>query len=133
MKYQIALLLILNGFTLQAQNKGFNIITDTTVAYNENLSALGNKRQIDVFYNWYYPGKNIAVQYIHYWGRHALTGGIKYHINGKDNLTNYAFKNKFYADPVIEHIGVSIGYQFDFKRPASTQKSAVNPFLFASI
>lgn len=73
-----------------------------------------NKNEIDVNYNWSHLGRSLNLNYNHYFGRHALSIGIRQHYNSviTDNQ-NYVYKNRGYATNFSESIGLNIGYKFD--------------------
>ena len=95
-------------------------------------------RQVALLYNLGHIGHNLSLDYRHYFGRHAITAGAKYHlatqINNRDSRFNgFRFKPHVYHNPAAsragsfrERIGLNLGYQFRLLR----RESWLTPYLF---
>ncbi len=105
--------------------------------------ALGAKRinpgQIGLQYNFAHIGQNLSLEYTHYFGRHALTGGIKYHLgttirNKSSRFNGFAFRPPDYsvgpassrAGSFRSRLSFTIGYQYRLKK----KESWLAPYLF---
>ena len=86
-----------------------------------------HKKEIDVNYNWSHIGRSLNLNYNHYFGRHALSIGVRQHYNSviTDNQ-GYAYKNRGYATNFNESIGINIGYKCDLLK----KSEIVIPYLF---
>lgn len=86
-----------------------------------------NKKEIDVNYNWSDIGRSLNINYNHYFGRHALTVGVKQHYNSviTDNQS-YLYKKRGYSTNFQESIGLNIGYKYDLLK----KSSFFMPYLF---
>lgn len=90
-----------------------------------------SKHSITMNYNDVYIGKNISLSYnlcpdpIK---GNTFVFGIKYHDNNPilDNQY-YLFKDRFFAETLSEHLGLTIGYN----KLLNFNKLKINPFLFA--
>lgn len=87
-----------------------------------------NKNEIDVNNNWSHIGRSLNLNYNHYFGRHAISIGIRQHYNNgaiTDNQ-NYFYKNRGYSTNFKESIGLNIGYRFDLLK----KHDYLMPYLF---
>ncbi len=76
------------------------------------------KNEIDVNYNWSHIGRSLNLNYNHYFGRQAISIGIRQHYNNgaiTDNQ-NYVYKNRGYSTNFKESFGLNIGYKLDLLR-----------------
>ncbi len=93
-----------------------------------DTAFIKNKNEIDVNYNWSHIGRSLNLNYNHYFGRHAISLGIRQHYNNgaiTDNQ-NYVHKNRGYSTSFNESIGLNIGYKFELLR----KHEYLMPYLF---
>jgi len=95
-------------------------------------------RQLAVMYNFAHIGHNLSLDYRHYFGRHALVGGLKYHLattirNGNSRFDGFRFNSLYRSVPgsavaanFRNKIGINLGYIFQLKKA----KSWLSPYLF---
>lgn len=85
--------------------------------------------QIDIVgsYNDVHIGRNVNFSIVKNHSDHSIELGIKYHINKNviDNQ-NEIHRKRFYAINFKEHLGLSIGYRYNF----NLSNSSVKPFVF---
>jgi hypothetical protein len=97
-----------------------------------------NPRQMALHYNFGHIGHNLSLNYNHYFGRHAINGGVKFHlaneIHNRDSRFD-GFRFKPYADKNSAasraggfrgRIGLNLGYNFRLIRA----ESWLTPYLF---
>ncbi len=105
-------MLLLIGFQLKAQ-------TDSTKQQN--------KKEIDAHFNWTELDKNTTLNYLHYFGRTALTVGIKIHHNPRNTYYLHPLDNTIrYPQNFKESIGLNLGYKYELLK----NNKDVMPYLF---
>ena len=101
----------------------FNVVLKAQIDNNEST----RKKEVDIHYNWVHIGQNLSLSYNHYFQRHAVSVGVKKHLNqmGSD-YDRYTYKNSGYALNQMESFGINLGYKFDILR----NREIVTPYLF---
>lgn len=88
------------------------------------------RNTISINYNDIYIGKNISVEYgrfIDSLQNNSFNLGVKYHDNSPIQDNQYhLFKDRFFAESFLEHIGLTIGYN----RFMHINSIKVTPFIF---
>lgn len=64
--------------------------------------------------------KSLNLHYLHFFGRHGISGGMKYHLwwYGLDQRT---YTNNGHATSIPEHFGLNLGYRFYIKSAGTVQ------------
>lgn len=108
------------------------------------------RKDIELLYNFGHIGHNISVNFTRYLGkkgRHAITGGLKYHLETKIHNKNSVFDGwtfyqqyprwgqnrtpgrdwKDFINPIIYRTGFTFGYKYTFP---NARASSLSPFVF---
>lgn len=134
------LLALLCSANIQAQSDSTSI-----------LKKRKSRKDLEILYNFGHIGHNISFNFTRYLGkksRHAITGGLKYHLETKIHNKNSAFDGwTFYQTnprygqntgnsgtqwktlftPIIYRTGFTFGYKYSFP---SQKANSLSPFLF---
>lgn len=95
----------------------------------EVVHRVKQRKDVEILYNRAHSEQNLSLNYTHYFGRHAVFGGIKLHFSTKITANNSLFEEwTFYTASFEDRIGLNVGYKYELLRPEV--KRIVRPYVF---
>ena len=98
------------------------------------------RREVDLHYNFALIGHNLSLHYNHFFGRHALTVGAKFHLRTQINRNNSQLEGLTFYTPVNSYSGggllraiksrsgIDLGYKYALI--GSPRAASLNPYAF---
>lgn len=93
-------------------------------------NLIENRKEIELLFNKAYIDQNISISYGHVWKKHAVSIGIKSHLNFTEECyKGNFFRERGYAKNIKETIGLNAGYRYDLFE----NKENIIPYLFLNV